>query len=134
MVLLVLVLYIATHPTLSFSPRSITQRRGPFRVGIDLSDLSSVRIDIRTRQINATDPQTGHPRQVNFYFKPSDDEAGKRPVQGLVLSDNSGHHLALRFSRTGANRWGEYLLSAVRQQPEVDLGPRVMETLERIVR
>ena len=103
-------------------------------MSIDLDDLQSVRIDTRARQINAVDPQTGQSRQVNFYFKRSDDWAGKRPAQGLVLRDNSGHRLALRFLRTRANQWGAYLLSSVRENPEMDLGPRVIETLERIVR
>jgi hypothetical protein len=134
LLLLVLVLYVATHPILSFSPRTITQRRGPYRVSIDLDDLQSVRIDTRARQIKAIDPQTGQPRLLNFYFKQPDDWAGKRPAQGLVLRDNKGHHLALRFLRTGANRWGADLLSSVREKPELDLGPRVIETLERIVR
>jgi hypothetical protein len=134
LLLLVLILYVATHPILSFSPRTIVQRRGPFRVSIDLDDLQSVRVDTRTRQINAIDPQTGQPRQVNFYFKRTDDWAGKRPAQGLVLRDNKGHHLSLSFLRTGANQWGVYLLRSVRENPEVDLGPRVIETLERIVR
>jgi hypothetical protein len=134
LLLLLLILYFVMHPILSFSPRTITQRRGPFRVSIDLNDLQSVRIDTRARQYNAIDPQTGQPRQVNFYFKRPDDWAGKRPAQGFYLRDNKGHYLALRFLRTGANRWGAYLLSAVRKQPELELGPRVMETLERIIR
>ncbi len=134
LVILVLVSYVATHPILSFSPRTFTQRRGPFRVSIDLDDLQSVRIDTRSRQINAIDPQTGQSRQVNFYFKQTDDWSGKRPAQGLVLRDNRGHRLALRFLRTGANEWGAYLLRSVREKPELDLGPRVIETLERIVR
>jgi len=134
LVLLLLVLYVVTHPILSFTPQAITQRRGPFRVSIELNNLNSVRIDTRTRQVNAIDPSTGHPRQVNFFFRQTDDWAGKRPASGLVLIDNEGHHLALRFLRTGADCWGAYLLSAMKQQPELDLGPRVMETLERIVR
>ena len=134
LLLLLLVLYVVTHPVLSFSPRRFTQRRGPFRVSIDLEDLESVRIDTRVRQINAIDPQTGQPRQVNFYFKRTDDWSGKQPVRGLILRDSKGHQLALRFLRTGANRWGAYLLSAVSTNPELDLGPRVIETLERIVR
>ena len=131
---LLLVLYVVTHPILSFSPRTITQRRGPLRVSIDLNDLQSVRLDTRVRQVNAIDPQTGQPRQVNFYFKRPDDWAGKRLAQGIYLRDNKGHQLALRFLRTGANRWGANLLSAVREQPELELGPRVMETLGRIIR
>lgn len=134
LLLLLLVLYVLTHPILSFSPRTFTQRRGPFRVSIDLDDLESVRIDTRARQINAIDPQTDQPRQVNFYFKRPDDWSGKRPAQSLVLRDDKGHHLALRFLRTDANRWGAYLLSEVRKNPELDLGPRVIETLERITR
>lgn len=134
LLLLLLVLYVVTHPVLSFSPQTFTQRRGPFRVSIDLDDLESVRIDTRARQINAINPQTGQRRQLNFYFKRPDDWSEKRPAQGLVLRDNKGHRLALRFLRTGANRWGAYLLSAVRNDPELDLGPRVTETLERIIR
>lgn len=134
LVLLLLVLYLATHPILTFSPQAITQRRGPFRVRIDLKNLSSVRISTTARQIGAIDPQTGQPRQVNFFFRQSDDWAGKRPATGVTLTDYEGHHVALRFLRTGADRWGAYVLSAIKQQPEVDLGPRVMETLERIVR
>ena len=50
LLLLVLVLYVVTHPILSFSPQTFSQRRGPFRVGIDLEDLESVRIDTRCCQ------------------------------------------------------------------------------------
>ena len=131
---LLLFLYIVTHPTLTFSPKAITQRRGPFRVSIDLKNLSSVRISTTTRQLNAIDPHTGKPREVNFFFRKSDDWAGKRPSTGVVLADSAGHHLTLGFTRTRADRWGAYVLNAIKQQPDVDLGPRVMETLERIVR
>ena len=131
---LILVLYIVTHPILNFSPQAISLRRGPLCVSIDLRNLSSVRISTTARQIGAIDPQTGQSRQVNFYFRQSDDWAGKRPATGVALADSEGHHLVLRFLRTGADRWGAYVLSAISQQPEVDLGPRVMETLERIVR
>jgi len=134
LLLLVLILHVLTHPTLKVSAEMISQRRGPFRVSVDLGSLRSVRVDTRARQLNAIDPQTGQPRQVNFYFKQSDDWSGKRPAQGVIVTDNEGHRLALRFLRTGVHRWGVYLLDAVKVQPEVELGPRVIETLELVVR
>ena len=134
LLLLVVVLYMATHPTLSFSPGAISQRRGPFHVSIDLSALESVRVNNTVRRSKAIDPLTGERRQMNFFYRNPDDWAGLTPAQGFYIRDSHGHHLALRFLRTRANRWGSYLLSAIRERPQLELGPRVMETLERIVR
>lgn len=135
LLLLLLVLYVFTHPTLTFSPPAITQQRGPFRVSIDLNDLQSVRVNTTVRRVAAIDPQTGERRPViRFNYKYPDDWAGKPPVQSFYVRDSNGHHLALSILRTGADRWGAYLLSAIREQPQLELGPRVMEALESITR
>jgi len=135
LLLLLPVLYVLTHPTLTFSPHSLAQRRGPFHVSINLSDLQSVRVITTARRTAVNDPRTGERRSViRFYAKYPDDSAGKPPVQGLYVRDADGHHLTLRFLRSGADRWGECLLHAIREQPEVELGPRVMEALASISR
>ena len=133
--LLLLVLYVFTHPTLTFSSSAITQHRGPFHVSIDLSDLQSVRVNTTVRRVAAIDPQTGERRPViRFNYKDSNDWTGKLPVQGFYVRDSNGHHLTLNILRTGADRWGAILLSAIRDQPQLELGPRVMEALESITR
>ena len=135
LLVLLLILYVFTHPTLTFSPLAITQKRGPFRVTVDLNALQSVRINLTQRRTNVTDPQTGERRSViRSYVKSPDDWAGKPPVQGFYVEDSSGHHLTLSVLRTGASRWGAYLLRAMKAQSEVDLGPRVVEALESITR
>jgi hypothetical protein len=134
LLLLLVILYVFTHPTLSFSSSTITQRRGPFHVSIDLNNLESVRVNTTVRRNRVIDPQTGEERQANFYYQRPDDWAGKTPAQGFDIRDSNGHHLSLRFSRTRADYWGQFLLHAVKAQPLLELGPGVMETLERVTR
>jgi len=135
LLLLLLVLYVVTHPTLTFSPMAISQKRGPFRVSIDLNDLQSVRINVTQRRTNVIDPQTGERRSiVRFYTKYPDDWGGKPPVQGFYIRDRDGHYLALGILRTESGRWCRYLLRAIKGQPDVELGPRVIEALENFTR
>jgi hypothetical protein len=130
-----LILYELTHPSLSFTAHSISQRRGPFRATIDLDDLRVVRVVLTQRRTNVIDPQTGERRSVvRFYYKQPDDWGGKPPVQGFSLRDGQGHHLTLGVAHTGASRWGTYLLRAIEGDDEVELGPRVVEALRSVTR
>jgi len=135
LLLLLSILYAFTHPILSFSQFEITQRRGPFRVTIDLNNLESVRVNTTGRRTAVMDPQTGERRSViRFYVKYPDDWAGKPPVQSVYVRDRKGHHLDLSVQRTKVDHWGACLLRAIRAQSEVELGPRVVEALESFTR
>ncbi|MBW8076602.1 MAG: hypothetical protein GJU76_00655 [Gallionella sp.] len=133
--LFLFVFYLLTHPLLTFSQSALARRRGPFRVKVDLSNLESVRVSTIGRQTSVLDPQTGERRSViRFYVKSPDDWAGKPPVQSISISDRQGRHLTLGVRRTNVNRWGAYLLRAINEQPNVELGPRVIEALEDFTR
>lgn len=135
LVLLLGFLYVATHPVLTFSPHVITQRRGPFRTSIDLSHLTSVRVSTVGRRTSQLDPQTGARRSViRFDVTSPDDWAGAPPVRAISVRDARGHHLTLGVLRTSTSRWGAYLLSSIRDDPDVEVGPRVVESLERFTR
>lgn len=134
-VVLLAILYVMTHPTLTFSPVSITQQRGPFRTTIDLKHLQTVRIDTVQRRTNVMDPQTGERRSViRWNYKNPDDWAGKPPVQGFYMQDCEDHHLSLSVLRTKPGVWCAHLLRAIKEQTEVEIGPRVVEALESFVR
>lgn len=133
--LLLFILYQLTHPLLTFSQSFIARRRGPFRVKVDLSELESVRASTIARQTSVLDPQTGDRRSViRFFVKSPDDWAGKPPVQSFYISDCHGRHLTLGVQRTSVSRWGACLLRAINEQPNVELGPRVIEALEDFTR
>jgi len=134
-VLLLVVLYVFTHPTLTFSAEMISQHRGLSHVSIDLRDLQSVRANTVNRRMNVLDPQTGDRRSViRWNWRSPDDWGGKPPVQAFCLRDTKGRHLALGVLRTGVDRWGVYLLRAIRENPEVELGPRVVDALNELTR
>lgn len=133
-VIVLSVLYLVTHPTLTFSPSTIAQRRGPFRVSIDLANLASVRVNTMTRGISVVDPQTGQRPQINFFYPRRQDVGAATLPRGVYLRDTRGHRLALNFLRTDVTGWGACLVRALKAQPEVELGPQVMATLERVVR
>lgn len=127
-------LYTLSHPTLRYSTGSFTQRRGPFRTSVDLKNLSSVRVLDAVRRSNVLDPQTGERRSnIRWFYKSPDDWGGKTPVQGYVIRDADGHHMSVNASRTGAP-WAGFLLNALDEQPEVDLGPRVVQSLRDFAR
>lgn len=134
-VAILLAFFELSHATLVFSPRVIAQRRGPFRTSVDLGALESVRVGTTSRQSAVLDPQTGERRSVvRWYFKSPDDWAGKPPVTSISMKDQRGNHLTLNVLKTDVERWGVYLLQAIRRQPEVELGPRVTEALESFTR
>lgn len=127
--------YVVTHPTLTFSAGEITQRRGPFRVTIDLNALQSVRAITVNRRTNVMDPATGERRSVlRWYVKSPDDWSGRPPVQGFDLRDAHHRHLTLGVVRTSVDRWGVYLLSAISDHPDIEVGPHVVEALEALTR
>ncbi len=134
-VVLLTVLYVITHPTLTFSANEVAQRRGPFRVTINLNHLQSVRANTVNRRTNVLDPNTGDRRSViRWRVKSPDDWGGRPPVQGFYLRDANDSHLALGVVRTSVDRWGAFLLHAIKDQPEVQLGPRVIDALEAFTR
>lgn len=134
-VAILLVFYELNHATLMFSPREIAQRRGPFRTSVDLDALESVRVGTTSRQNAVLDPQTGERRSViRWNFKAPDDWGGKPPVTSIFMRDQHGNQLTLNALRTDVERWGVYLLQAIKKQPEVELGPRVSEALESFTR
>ncbi len=127
--------YVLTHPTLTYSPQVIAQRRGPFRSSIELDALESVRVSTVSRQNAVMDPLTGERRSViRWYRKYPDDWAGKPPVTSISMRDQRGSHLTLSVLRTDVDRWGRYLYGAIKGHPEVELGPRVTEALESLTR
>lgn len=129
------VLYVLTHPRLSFSAVSFSLRRGPFRTTVDLRNLAWVRATEVASRINVLDPQTGDRRSIiRWYRKSPDDWAGKTPILGYVIEDGAGRSLVLDAIRSGAHRWVPYLQAALKDQPDVELGPRVMESLKDFVR
>ncbi len=132
--LVVVVLYVLTHPTLRYSPDSFSLSRGPFRTNVDLRNLSSVRVGGAVRRSNVLDPQTGERRSnVRWFYKSPDDWGGKPPIQGYVLSDTDGHRMFVNVARAGAP-WAPLLLSALTEQPDVELGPRVVPSLRDFAR
>jgi hypothetical protein len=133
-VVILAALYMLTHVTLRYSSSSFILSRGPFRTSVNPKDLSSVRgVDV-VRRSNVLDPLTGE-RRSNFrwFYKSADDWGGKVPVRGYVIEDASGHHMSINVVRAGAP-WAGILLSALREQPEVELGPRVVQTLTDFAR
>ena len=133
-VLLLAVLYVLTHPTLRYSALTLTQSRGPFRTSIDLRSLASVRVLDAVRRSNVLDPQTGERRSnIRWFYKSPDDWGGKTPVQGYVVRDTDGHRMAINAARAGAP-WAPLLLSALNTQPDVELGPRVVQSLKDFAR
>ena len=132
---ILIVFYVLNHAILTFSPRVIAQRRGPFRANVDLDALESVRVSTLSRQNAVLDPQTGERRSViRWYFKSPDDWAGKPPVTSISMRDRRGNHLTLNVLKTEVERWGAYLMQAIKEHPEVELGPRVTEALENFTR
>ncbi len=132
---ILLVFYVLNHAKLTFSPREIAQQRGPIRTGVDLSALEWVRVGTTSRQNAVLDPQTGERRSViRWYFKSPDDWAGKPPVTSISMRDQRGNHLTLNVLKTDVEHWGVFLLQAIKDHPEVDLGPRVTEALESLTR
>ena len=129
------VLYVLTHPRLSFSPESFSLRRGPMRTTVDLRSLAWVRATEVARRTNVLDPQTGDRRSVIRWYRTSpDDWAGKTPTQGYVIEDGAGRRLVLDAVRSGGHRWVPYIQAALKEQPDVELGPRVMESLKDFAR
>ena len=127
--------YLLTHPTLTYSPQVIVQRRGPFRSSIDLDALERVRVSTVNRQSAVMDPLTGERRSViRWYWRSPDDWAGKPPVTSVSMRDRRGGHLTLSVLRNDVDRWGRYLFQAIKDHPEVELGPRVTEALENLTR
>ena len=127
-------LYVLTHPTLRYSAHSFIQSRGPFRTRIDLGSLASVRALDVVRRSNVLDPQTGERRSnIRWFYKSPDDWGGKIPIQGYVIRDADGHRMVLNAARAGAP-WAAFLLEALTQQPDVELGPRVMPSLRDFAR
>lgn len=132
--LLLVVLYLLTHPTLRYSSLFFTQSRGPFRTSVDLRNLASIRVLDVVRRSNVIDPQTGERRSnIRWFYKSQDDWGGKTPVQGYVISDTDGHRMSINASRAGAP-WASLLLSALNEQPGVELGPRVVLSLKDFAR
>ncbi|MDE3092887.1 MAG: hypothetical protein KGJ47_03770 [Acidobacteriota bacterium] len=133
-VLVLVVLYVVTHPTLHYSSRSFTLSRGPFQTSVDLGDLASVRIMDLVRRTNVLDPQTGERRSnVRWFIKSPDDWGGVTPVQGYVIKDMEGHRVSINAVRAGAP-WAPLLLAALREHPDVELGPRVVPSLNDFAR
>lgn len=133
-VLAVATLYVVTHPTLRYSAHSLSQSRGPFRTTVDLTRLASVRAVQVARRTNVLDPQTGESRSnIRWFSSSPDDWAGKPPIESYVVTDTAGHRLSLNAARTGAP-WAQRLLTALREQPDVELGPRVVESLTQFAR
>ena len=94
-------------------------------------------LGIRTvnRRTNVLDPNTGDRRSViRWRVKSPDDWGGRPPVQGFYLRDANDSHLALGVVRTSVDRWGAFLLHAIKDQPDVELGPRVIDALEAFTR
>ncbi len=132
--LLLAVLYVLTHPTLRYSPLSFTQSRGPFRTSRAGGRVGSGGVVGGVRGNNLRDPQTGERRSnIRWFYKSPDDWGGKTPVQGYVIKDTGGHHMFLNAARAGAP-WATFLLSALNEQPEVELGPRVIQSLKDFAR
>lgn len=71
---------------------------------------------------------------IRWYFKSPDDWAGKPPVTSISMRDRWGGHLTLSVLRTNVDRWSRYLNEAIKEHPEVELGPRVTEALESLSR
>ena len=133
--LLLCILFLLTHPILTFSQSAMSRRRGPFRVTVDLGDLESVRAITTSRRTSVLNPQTGEKRSVvRFYVTSPDDWSGKLPVQSFYIRDSRGNHLTLGVLRTKVNLWGACLLRAINAKPDVELGPRVVEALEAFTR
>ncbi len=132
--LLLVVIYVFTHPTLRYSSSSFTLSRGPFRTSIDLRDLASVRVIDVVRRSNVLDPQTGERRSnIRWFYKSPDDWGGVTPVQGYVIRDTDGHRVSINAARTGAP-WAPLLLAALNEHPDVELGPRVVPSLNDFAR
>ena len=131
--LLLVVIYVFTHPTLRYSSSSFTLSRGPFRTSIDLRDLASVRVIDVVRRSNVLDPQTGERRSNIRWFYKSRDWGGVTPVQGYVIRDTDGHRVSINAARTGAP-WAPLLLAALNEHPDVELGPRVVPSLNDFAR
>ena len=134
LVLVLAVLYVLTHPTLRYSSTSFTLSRGPFQASVDLGDLAAVRVIDLVRRTNVLDPQTGDRRSnIRWFIKSPDDWSGVTPVQGYVIKDTDGHRVSINAARAGAP-WAPLLLAALREHPDVELGPRVLSSLSDFAR
>jgi hypothetical protein len=132
--LLLVVLYLLMHPTLRYSSLTFTVSRGPFRTSIDLRNLTSVRVLDVVRRGNVIDPQTGERRSnIRWIYKSPDDWGGRKPVRGYIISDADGHRMSVSVAHTGAP-WATVLLSALNEQPDVELGPSVVASLKDFAR
>ncbi len=133
-VLALAVLHVLTHPTLRYSSSSFTLRRGPLRTTVALGDLTSVRVIDVVRRSNVRDPQTGDRRSnIRWSYKAPDDWGGVTPVQGYIIKDASGHRMSINTARAGAP-WAPLLLAALNAHPDVELGPRVVQSLNDFAR
>ena len=133
-VLVLAVLYVLTHPTLRYSSNSFTLSRGPFRTSVHLADLASVRVIDVVRRSNVLDPQTGERRSnIRWFYKSPDDWGGVTPVHGYVINDTNGHRVSINTARAGAP-WAPLLLAALNEHPDVELGPRVVPSLNDFAR
>lgn len=129
--ILMSVLYLSTHPTLTFSTTSLEQTRWMRRTTVNLGNLKQVQAIFTARQTNVMDPQTGEYRSTfRWYFKSPDDWAGKHPVQAFRIEDRDGHQLTISVIGTRVDQWSPLLLRALESQTAVDLGPRTLESLK----
>lgn len=131
---LLVALYVLTHPTIRYSSSAFSLSRGPFGTSIDLRHLASVRAMDVVRRTNVLDPQTGERRStIRWFYKSPDDWGGVTPVQGYVIKDTDGHRVTITAARAGAP-WAPLLLAALAAQPDVELGPQVIQSLNAFAR